>query len=41
METTTRMPLSGATLPETLSCRNPGTRELAALGNLVRAVLGR
>ncbi len=27
METTTRMPLSGATLPETLSCRNPATGE--------------
>ena len=27
METTPRMPLSGATLPETLSCRNPATLE--------------
>ena len=29
METTTRMPRSGATLPETLSCRNPATRREA------------
>ncbi|MGZ3429517.1 MAG: aldehyde dehydrogenase family protein, partial [Polyangia bacterium] len=27
MEATPRMPLSGATLPETLSCRNPATGE--------------